>query len=151
MALRSAPRKATAPKRFFDGSYVVPSQHGTGVLEHDAPNRRIKVGVDPQRAALQQCVPGVRSEELGHRFVGHLTLYLLEYRLEEILLAIEVMVERAFRHSSTRDDLIGAGVGVTRLPEELPSRNDEGGPGASPWATRLSLTIKLSVCIMSYH
>jgi hypothetical protein len=56
-------------------------------------------------------------------------LDLFEDRPEEILLAAEVVVERALGHAGSSHDLVGGRLGEALLAEELAGRGDEGGAG----------------------
>ena len=100
------------------------------------------MGVDPQRAAVQQRLPGVGAEEFGDRLVGDFVLDLLEDRPEEILLAAEVVVERPLGHAGSSHDLVGGRLGEALLAEELAGRSEEGGAGGVTLGDPLVLDIR---------
>ena len=114
---------------------AMPAQHRRGVDQIDAPDRGIEAGVEEAFAALDQ-----RLQRIGGRFgirvdgARNALRHLLEHRLEEIALVIEVIVERAARHLGTPHDLLGCR-GLVPLSREELARflEQDGARGGQPF------------------
>ncbi len=89
----------------------------------------VEVGVDPQAAPVEQRLPRVGPEEEHGHLVGDLAVDLLEHGPEQVLLAPEVVVQRALGDAGPGHHLVDGGVRVAVRAEELPGGPDQGGPG----------------------
>ena len=118
------------PVALADLAPALPSEDGRGVEQRDLLHRRIDAGVEEGARSQPQRLHGVgggRSD--GAEVLRELRLQLLEDGDEEVLLAAEVVVERAAGHAGGADDLLGAHCAVAALGEELARCGDEGRTG----------------------
>ena len=87
-----APRRsATTPNRFSISRTTSQPRTARGSNSTITADRRVEVGLDPQRAAARERLPRVGLEELSHSLVGHLVLDLFEHDPEQVLLPFEVV------------------------------------------------------------
>ena len=107
----------------------LPSECSPGVTHGDPLYRRVEMGVDPELAPELECLPRIRAEKLRHDVVRHLSLNLLVNGSEEVLFAVEVVVEGTFGHFGLSHDLVERGVGEAPGPEDLASSAHQRGTG----------------------
>ena len=74
---------------------------------------------DPEFTTFDECHPRIWPEKLGYGLVGDFALHLFEYGSEQIVLALEVVVEGALRDTGPDDHFVGRGVRVSLLAEQL--------------------------------
>jgi hypothetical protein len=105
----------------------VPTEHGSSVSERDAADRGVEVGVDPQIAAHDERFPRIGVKELDYGFVGDFACDLFEYGAEQVLLAVEMVVQRPLGDAGAGDDVLGSRCRKTSVAEELPGGGEQRG------------------------
>ena len=133
---RSATAGRTAPARARTSTAI--SRHAFGPSTEGASSRMIRCTAGSRQASRNAshparcCSHGSWCGERGLRGLArHLLLDLLGDRAEQVLLAAEVVVERAAGHARAAHDLLRADVGVAALREQL-ARRRRPAPCASP-------------------
>jgi len=105
-------------------------KHGHTVDDHDPPERRLQAGVEERGQARSHRGPRIL---LGQRRGHHRPCGLVEHhvvdRLEQRVLAAEVVVESAFRDAGPLHDVVHRGRRVALLGEPLARDCDQQLPG----------------------
>ena len=114
----------------LDVTVLLPSEDRRRVEEDDAAHGRVEGGVEEGVAAEAEA--GQRVAAL-HGRLRHprpdLVLEVHEHGPEQVLLAAEVVVERAPRHARSLDDLLARGRREAALGEQRPGRRQQQAAG----------------------
>ena len=114
----------------LDLAPAVPAQHGWTVDEDDLLHVAVEAGVEEGVAGAEQAAPGVGLRiDAGADLHHEALLDVLEDRLEQRALVLEVVVEGAAGHASLPDQLLGGRVRVAPLGEEAAGDGHEFGAG----------------------
>ena len=111
---------------------AVPAQHRGPVEEDDLLHLRNRAGLQehlrpgPHRVKRRR---GAGFQSPGGDALGELYLDLHVDRLEQLALALEVVVEGAAGDARGTDDLLGADPRVAAHGEQRPRGGDQGAPG----------------------
>jgi len=111
----------------FDFVPLLPAEDGARVDQDDALHMRIVVRIDEGATASNEIVPQglgrdvARNEDLA----AELFFHELEDTAKELLLVLEVMIQRALRDARCLRDVIEGGLAVPSRPEERAGRLDQ--------------------------